>query len=544
MKRFFKAIVPSSPWCANAAAWCGLALAGFYALALAARAGGMVCERVVRARMLRELASGTMVDPPVSGSAVGMHSVSVSVVGQFTPLIVAAALLAVAHALSFASDLRGPAAPPPVRARRGAVAFAAVLAVAAVPSALFGLVALALTLVGWEGFGVFRTLWTAAGAGMGVAYVLGLSVLPFCLLRLADRAVPAADAPADDAALRSLDAWTSAALAAGGALAALDALSTLFGGWFGAGLSMGTSVALGLLAAQLLPAVVALFVLAAVRSVLRRLAAEGGLPDEPGRWSAPVVVACVLAAFAAVAFVVAAALWNDSDASEGGLGVREALLLAAVFAQFAQLLFAAGLLRLLPAPGARPPAPARGPEGVWPRRVLRVVLVLAALLAVRCVWNGVDRFIRHGDAMRFAPPPVDLESVDWDAVTVVRGPRNASEWIERPRWTDDDRELLSAWCHSLQEENGTVDPFFLDPADDLVELRCEGFTVLFAGDRLSAVIGDRPIARRLNGFDLVILDKIRHVPATPGPAAEEPHAESAEENPHAEPEADLSNLID
>ena len=202
VKRFFKTLVPASPWCANAAAWCGIALAGFYALALAARAGAMVCERVVRARMLRELASGAMVDPPVSGSTVGMHSFSVSVVGQFTPLIVAAALLAVAHALSFASDLRGPAAPPPARGRRGAVAFAAVLAVAAVPSALFGLVALALTLVGWEGFGVFRTLWTAAGAGMGVACVLGLSVLPFCLLRLSDRAVPAADVPADAATLR------------------------------------------------------------------------------------------------------------------------------------------------------------------------------------------------------------------------------------------------------------------------------------------------------------------------------------------------------
>ncbi|MBQ6103272.1 MAG: hypothetical protein IJL06_06320, partial [Kiritimatiellae bacterium] len=181
---------------------------------------------------------------------------------------------------------------------------------------------------------------------------------------------------------------------------------------------------------------------------------------------------------------------------------------------------------------ARPPAPDRGPEGVWPRRVLRVVLVLAALLAVRCVWNGVDRFLRHGDAMRFAPPPVDFESVDWDAVTVVRGPRNASEWIERPGWTDEDRALLAVWGHSLQEENGTIDPFFLDPADDLVELSCEGFTVLFAGDRLSTVIGDRPIVRRLNDIDLVILDKLRHV--TPSPAADEPHAESAELESHAE----------
>ena len=169
MKRFFKALVPSSPWCANAAAWCGLALAGCYALAFAARAGGMVCERVVRARMLRELATGAAVDLPFSESTVGVHAVSVSVFGQFTSLLAAAALLAVAHVLSFASDLRGPAAPPPVRPRRGAVVFAAVLAVAAVPSALFGLGALALTLVGWEGFGVFRTLWTAAGAGMGVA---------------------------------------------------------------------------------------------------------------------------------------------------------------------------------------------------------------------------------------------------------------------------------------------------------------------------------------------------------------------------------------
>ena len=381
--------------------------------------------------------------------------------------------------------------------------------------------------------------------------MLGLSVLPFCLLRLADRAVPAADAPTDATALRRLEAWTSAALAAGGALVALDALSTLFGGWFGAGLSVGTSLALGLLAAQLLPAVVALFVLAAVRSVLRRLAAEGGLPDETGRWSAPVVVACVLAAFAVVGPVVGVILWNDSGAAEDGFDVRGIRLVAAVLVQFAQILFAAGLLRLLPVPDSRPPAPARGPEGVWPRRVLHVVLVLAALLAVRCVWNGVDRFLRNWTP-RFAPPRVEA-SVDWDAVTVVRGPRNASEWIERPRWTDEDRALLAVWGHSLQEENGTVDPFFLDPADDLVELRCEGFTVLFAGDRLSAVIGDRPIARRLNGFDLVILDKIRHVPATPGPAAEEPHAESAEpiphaesaeENPHAEPEADLSNLID
>lgn len=519
MKRFLRSLVPESPWCANAAAWCGLALAGFYALALAARAGDIVCERMARARMLQELATGAAVHLPDSGETVGVHTVSVSVSGALTPLLAAAALLAVAHALALASELRGPAAPPPVRPRRGATAFATALAVAAVPLALFGLVAVSLAIVGWEGFGAFHALWSVAGGGLGVAFVLGLSVLPFCLLRLADRAVPAADAPADAAALRRLEAWTSAALAAGGALAALDALSTLFGGWFGA-------LAPGLLAAQLLPAAVALFVLAAVRSVLRRLAAEGGLPAEPGRRSAPVAVAGVLAAFAVVALVAGAFLWNGSSASEGGLGVREALLLAALFAQFAQLVFAAGLLRLLPVPAARPPAPARGPEGVWPRRVLRVVLVLAALLAVRCVWNGVDRFLRHGDAMRFAPPPVNFESVDWDAVTVVRGPRNASEWIERPRWTDDDRDLLSAWCHSLQEENGTIDPFFLDPADDTVELSGNGFTVVFSGDRLSTVIGDRPIVRRLNGIDLVILDKLRHV--TPSPDADEPHAESAE----------------
>ena len=530
MKRFLRSLVPESPWCANAAAWCGLAVAGFYALALLARAGDIVYERMARARMMQELATGAAVDLPDCGATVGVHAVSVSVYGALTPLLAAAALLAVAHALSFVSNLRGPAAPPPVRPRRGATAFATALAVAAVPLALFGLVAVSLAIVGWEGFGAFHALWTAAEAGLGVACVLGLSVLPFCLLRLADRTVPAADAPADAAALRRLEAWTSAALAAGGALAALDALSTLFGGWFGAGLSVGTFLSLGLLAAQLLPAAVALFVLAAVRSVLRRLAAEGGLPAEPGRRSAPVVVACVLAAFAVVALVAGAFLWNGSSASEGGLGAREALFLAAVFAQFAQLVFVAGLLRLLPVPAARPPAPDRGPEGVLPHRVLRVVLVLAALLAVRCVWNGFARFLDHGEAIwttsRFASPPVELASVDWDAVTVVRGPRNASEWIERPRWTDDDRDLLSAWCHSLQEENGTVDPFFLDPADDLVELCCEGFTVLFAGDRLSTVIGDRPIVRRLNGIDLVILDKLRHV--TPSPDADEPRAESAE----------------
>lgn len=523
MKRFLRSLVPESPWCANAAAWCGLALTGFYALALAARAGDIVCERMARARMLQELATGAAVHLPDSGETVGVHTVSVSVSGALTPLLAAAALLAVAHALALASELRGPAAPPPVRPRRGATAFATALAVAAVPLALFGLVAVSLAIVGWEGFGAFHALWSVAGGGLGVAFVLGLSVLPFCLLRLADRAVPAADAPADAAALRRLEAWTSAALAAGGALAALDALSTLFGGWFGA-------LAPGLLAAQLLPAAVALFVLAAVRSVLRRLAAEGGLPAEPGRRSAPVAVAGVLAAFAVVALVAGAFLWNGSSASEGGLGVREALLLAALFAQFAQLVFVAGLLRLLPVPDAPPPAPDRGPEGVWPRRVLRVVLVLAALLAVRCVWNGIARFLDHGEAIwttsRFASPPVELASVDWDAVTVVRGPRDAGEWIERPGWTDEDRALLAVWGHSLQEENGTVDPFFLDPADDTVELSGDGFTVVFAGDRLSTVIGDRPIVRRLNGIDLVILDKLRHV--TPSPDADEPRAESAE----------------
>ena len=219
-----------------------------------------------------------------------------------------------------------------------------------------------------------------------------------------------------------------------------------------------------------------------------------------------------------------------ASAAEGGLGAREALLLAAVFAQFAQLVFVAGLLRLLPVPDAPPPAPDRGPEDVWPRRVLRVVLVLAALLAVRCVWNGFARFLDHGTAIwttsRFASPPVELASVDWDAVTVVRGPRDAGEWIERPGWTDEDRALLAVWGHSLQEENGTIDPFFLDPADDTVELSGDGFTVVFSGDRLSTVIGDRPIVRRLNSFDLVILDKLRHV--TPSPDADEPRAESAE----------------
>lgn len=530
MKRFLRSLVPESPWCANAAAWCGLALAGFYALALAARAGDIVCERMARARMLQELATGAAVHLPDSGETVGVHTVSVSVSGALTPLLAAAALLAVAHALALASELRGPAAPPPVRPRRGATAFATALAVAAVPLALFGLVAVSLAIVGWEGFGAFHALWSVAGGGLGVAFVLGLSVLPFCLLRLADRTVPAADAPADAAALRRLEAWTSAALAAGGALAALDALSTLFGGWLGTGLSVGTFLAPGLLAAQLLPAAVALFVLAAVRSVLRRLAAEGGLPAEPGRRSAPVAVAGVLAAFAVVALVAGAFLWNDSSASEGGLGAREALLLAAVFAQFAQLVFVAGLLRLLPVPDAPPPAPDRGPEDVWPRRVLRVVLVLAALLAVRCVWNGFARFLDHGTAIwttsRFASPPVELASVDWDAVTVVRGPRDAGEWIERPGWTDEDRALLAVWGHSLQEENGTIDPFFLDPADDTVELSGDGFTVVFSGDRLSTVIGDRPIVRRLNSFDLVILDKLRHV--TPSPDADEPRAESAE----------------
>jgi hypothetical protein len=94
------------------------------------------------------------------------------------------------------------------------------------------------------------------------------------------------------------------------------------------------------------------------------------------------------------------------------------------------------------------------------------------------------------------------------------------------RWTDEDRALLAVWGHSLQEENGTVDPFFPDPADGTVELSGDGFTVLFAGDRLVAFLGRRTIARRLNSFDLVILDKLRHV--TPSPDADEPRAESAE----------------
>ena len=86
-----KKLVPSSPWCANAAAWCGLALTGFYALALAARAGDIVCERMAHTRMLQEFATDAAVLPPVE-----VRTVSVSVSGALTPLLAAAALLAVA----------------------------------------------------------------------------------------------------------------------------------------------------------------------------------------------------------------------------------------------------------------------------------------------------------------------------------------------------------------------------------------------------------------------------------------------------------------
>ena len=414
-----KRLVPDSPWCAKAAAWCGLALFGFFALGLLLRLGSMVHMWLSRWRMLQSSESVVPLDWAASSAAgtdvVAQQTVTVSVVGLFLPLVIGAACLVVGHALSLFSQLRRPFAPAPARTRRRTVVFAAALGVVSLLFALLGACVLFHDIVCstrlWpKGLAAFQFLDGTHAAGISLFTALGLGVLPFCLLRMADRVVPAITPPEAAASIHRLEAWTSMAFTAGIALTALDALNTcLLGGWVFHGAAMSRPlISLGAFALQLLPAVMPLYALYAVRSMLRRLAFGQALADKPeppetqSSALALVIIAYFIALVVALVFAVSAML----------TGLYHAGHIVMVFVwifQLAQFILVAVLLRLLPVGATRFPAPAPGPDSAAARRSLRIVLAVIALLAVQCVWKAVPRIL---DNHRYSSEPFNSAWMD------------------------------------------------------------------------------------------------------------------------------------
>ncbi len=421
-----RSLIPDSPWCAKAAAWCGLALFGFFALGLLLRLGSMVHMWFSRWQILR---SPDSVVPPdwvaqATGADAAAATVSISVVGLFLPLVIGAACLVVGHALSLFTRLREPLDTPPMRSRRRTVVFATALGVVTLLFALLGDSAmfrdiLRVTRLWPTRLLAFQFLNGAHAAGITFFTVLGLGVLPFCLLRMADRPVPAPATPEDAVPIHRLEAWTSAAFTAGIALTALDILTTvLLGGWFFTAMSRPL-ISLVDLALQLLPAAMPLCALHAVRSMLRRLAFGQALadkPESPATQSAAlalVIIAYFIALVVALVFAVSAMLmYAGVIGGNGTVGLYHGGHIVMVFVwvfQLAQFTLVAVLLRLLPAGATRLPAPAPGADSAAARRALRIVLAVVILLAARCVWKAVPGIL---DNLRYNSEPFDVSWMD------------------------------------------------------------------------------------------------------------------------------------
>ena len=108
----------------------------------------------------------------------------------------------------------------------------------------------------------------------------------------------------------------------------------------------------------------ALCAIGAVRDALRRLLAEGALPDEPGGRNGA-LAAVVATAAVGLVFTVAFAFRSNMD-----WGQSRALLLSVFAAQcllLAQLVLCAALVRRLPVPPGARPAPPHDQEASWPK---------------------------------------------------------------------------------------------------------------------------------------------------------------------------------
>ena len=366
-------LIPASPWYAKGAAGCGLAANGLYILRLVSQ----LATRAYSSMLLAVMAAGKPIDTAVldqnglSGEAV---STVTYVAGPTIPLVMGVALLAVAHMVSLSALLRGECTAQAIPMRRKIRAFAAVFGILSVTVISIGEIPILLAILNPCRLGfipsipsLFSMLGVVSSALLVVATVAGLTVLPFCLLHFADGAVPAPTTREDADAVRQLESWTSAAFTVGVALTALDVLTTLA--------ILGQSFAVfPVLASQVLPEAIMLCVLIALRSMLRRLAAGQDVVPCSNRWTAPL-------AFSAVCVAIVSALFVKGHP----------FTLTAATLGMAQIVFAAALLRLVPAKPLRIPAPARGPETAFARRATQVALAFVALLAVRCLWNAAFR---------------------------------------------------------------------------------------------------------------------------------------------------------
>ena len=362
-------LVPDTPWCAKAAAWCGLALFGFVALGLLLRLVEMAHMWFCRWQMLHSFESGAVPGWATRGAGAdaAVETVTVSVLAQSVSLVVGAACLAVGHVLSLFTRLREPLGTPPMRKRRGTIVFAMALGAASLLFAILGVCVmfrdgLCDKRLWPAGLVALQFLGLARVAGINLFSELGLGVLPFCLLRMADRVVPTPATPEDVAKVRRMETWTSVAFSAGVALTALDALRTLLNisGLLRLFAPMGLFHTTGLLAASLFPSVVMLCMLAAVRAMLRCLISGQALPDEPGRWSMPIaigVAGCGLGAVVMMPLIRA----GDGEMAE----ILSSHTIIVVWFQFllgsAQFILVAALLRLLPIRAIRFPALAPAP---------------------------------------------------------------------------------------------------------------------------------------------------------------------------------------
>lgn len=349
-------LIPQSPWCATVAAWCALVSMVVNALMLAMRFSTTVWQRIEVWRIQHGL--DPLVAPdPAAGNPEPIATMEFSVVLLPSNILLLLALFGVAHVLRILTPLRILDSCR-TKPRGGAVALATALgtalAVFAVP--LFTAIVVNFAAGLRDGLPVFAPglAWTQMAFSVldGIAVVLGLAVLPFCLLRLADRryAAPPANSP-EDADVRCAETWLSIVMTGGAAAFAGDVAWRL--------LSWTTRFHVDILAldvaafaSSLVLPVLSLCVLAAMRDALRRLLAEGSLPDEPGQRTGPFAAVVVLLAVSFVSFFL---LFRHSGGT--GSSLMDVCGFAILAAVGAQLAFCAVLVGRLPVPPGGQPSP-------------------------------------------------------------------------------------------------------------------------------------------------------------------------------------------